>query len=392
MVRLSLLPALIGYLMLSAQPAGAQGLNLSLSVKSQTIVAPNVIQAVLQFRNTSQKTIWLYRPIKNASMAQSSNPFEAAAANATGPNTTSGGSTLEVHLAPANPKAGGNGELDARGSVILTPGFPHPELVRLVPGREYGARVGILAAPAKAKSGNGRRAVWGRYRFSVTYAAHYSNQDDVERELGVNLWHDQLRSNSVTLDLEPPAGHGSIGGTVVGSGGEPLADILATLSDADENPLNQTRTDLQGRFSFTRLGWGRYWVAVRQPGSTQDATVYRHFDLSGGSPQASARLMMLPADSDKSSLLLHKPVLFRVVDASGHPLAGVKLVIVWSTGTAIANFKGETDQEGSAAINLIPGRNFVTLSRRKCTREDRRADVEPGSGVNGFKYTLNCWQ
>ncbi|HUZ47625.1 MAG TPA: carboxypeptidase-like regulatory domain-containing protein [Terriglobia bacterium] len=392
MVRLSLLPALIGCLMLSAQPGGAQGLSLSLSVKSQTIVAPNAIQAVLLFRNTGQQTIWLYRPIKNASMAQSRNPFEAAAANATGPNTTSGGSTLEVHLAPANAKAGGNGEFAARGSVILTPGFPHPGLIRLVPGREYGVRVGILVAPAEAKTGNGRRPVWGPYQFSVTYSAHYSNQDDVERELGVNLWHERLRSNSVTLDLTPPAGHGSIEGTVVGSGRESLANILVTLSDADENPLNQTRTDLQGRFSFTRLGWGRYWVAVRQPGSTQNTTVYRHFDLSGGSPQASAQMMMLPADSDKSSLLLHKPVLFRIVDASGHPLAGIQLVIVWSTGTAIANFKGKTDKEGSAAIDLIPGRNFVTFSRHKCTKQDRRVDVEPGSGVNGFKYTLNCWQ
>lgn len=391
MSRVSYLAAFIGVLMLSAHPGRAQGLTLSLSVKSLTVVAPNAVQAALLFQNNSRRTIWLYRPIKNASMAQSSNPFEAAAATATGPNTTSGGSALQVHLAPVKPPPGGAG-VTARGSLILTPAFPHPRLVRLPPGRQYGVRVGIVLEPAQANSGKGQQPLWGRYQFSVTYSAHYSNQDDVVRELGVNLWHQHVKSNSVTLDLEPPSGRGSVEGTVLGSSGESLAGILVTLSDGDENPINQVRTDLRGKFIFSHLAWGRYWLTVRQIGASQDATVYRRFSLSSGSPQANPKLMMLPDKSDDIRRLLHKPVLFRAVDSNGKPLARIKVVIVWSTGTSVASFKTETAKDGVTTINLIPGRNFVTFSGHKCTSIDRRADVQPGSGVNGFQYKMNCWR
>ncbi len=391
MSRVLYLAAFIGVLMLSAHPGRAQGLSLSLSVKSSTVVAPNAVQAALLFQNNSRRTIWLYRPIKNASMAQSRNRFEAAAANATGPNTTSGGSALQVHLAPVKPPPGGAG-VAAHGSVILTPAFPHPGLVRLQPGRQYGVRVGIIWKPAQANTGKERQPLWGRYQFSVTYSARYSNQDEVVRELGVNLWHQQVKSNSVTLDLEPPSGRGRVEGTVFGSGGESLAGILSTLSDSEENPINQVRTDLQGKFIFPHLAWGNYWLTVRQIGASQDTTVYRRFKLSSGSPQANTKLMMLPDKSNDTHRLLHKPVLFRAVDSNGKPLAGIKLVVVWSTGTSVADFKTETAKDGAATINLIPGQNFVTLSGHKCTSIDRRADVQPGSGVNGFQYTMNCWR
>lgn len=140
------------------------------------------------------------------------------------------------------------------------------------------------------------------------------------------------------------------------------------------------------------LVWGRYWIAVRQPGAPHDTTVFRHADLSAAGPHATIRLMMLPVEVNEATQLLHKPVVFHVVDNSGRPLAGVKLATLWSTGTVIANAKAETNEEGFAAMRLIPGRNFVTLDRHGCSKEERRADVTSGSGVDGFEFVDDCSQ
>jgi hypothetical protein len=52
--------------------------------------------------------------------------------------------------------------------------------------------------------------------------------------------------------------------------------------------------------------------------------------------------------------------------------------------------KGETGSDGALALELIPGRNFVTLKRRGCPKQDERADVVAGAGIDGFAYTLEC--
>lgn len=391
MSRFAILPALVAAIILSVLPGSAQGLKLSVSVQNQTIVAPNPVRVLLRFQNSGQHTIWLYRPIGSASQIPSANPFEFAASEP-GPNQTAGGSDLRVHLAPINAQANDNEGLAAHGAAMLTGNFPHPELIGLMPGKEYDEQAAIHVEPARAKTGNGQQFVWGRYRFSLTYSAHYSNEKEIEHDLGADLWHEQLRSNEITLDLQPPAAQGSIEGTVVDSGGRPLGDILATLSDKDENVLDQLRTDAQGSFSFTHLASGRYWVAVRELGATEDTTVYRHFDLRGSAGHASAQLMMLPVETNDPKQQLHKPVLFRIVDNSGHALAGVTLSILWAPGTAVENTKAVTNEEGFATANLLPGRNFVTISRHGCSSEERRADVEPGLGVNGFEFAYNCPQ
>lgn len=389
MARLRILPALLASVMLSVMPGSAEGLKLSLSVREQSIVAPNPIRATLYFHNASQQTIWLYRPIGGASMSSSSNPFEVAASEP-GPGETSGGSTLTVHVAPTNSQTDNKGERTAHGAVVITGDFPHPRLIRLLPGKDYQERVAIQVEPAQIKSGDGNRFVWGRYQFSVTYSAHYSNENALSHDLGVNLWHGDLSSNRIPLDLQPPTAQGSVEGMVIDSFRRPLTGILATLSNEDEEPLNQVRTDIQGQFSFTHLATGRYWVTVRQPGAAEDTSVFRHFDLSEAAPHATAQLMMLPVEVHESKQLLHKPVFFRVVDGSGHPLANVALAIVWSSGTVIETAKAETDQDGLTVVKLIPGRNFVTLRGHGCRPEDRRADVAAGGGVDGFKFAYDC--
>jgi Carboxypeptidase regulatory-like domain len=381
--------ALLASVTLSAMPARSQGLKLTVSVQEQNIEAPNPVRAMLQFHNSGPYAIWLYWPIGSASQIASSNPLEWAASEP-GPNRTSGESTLEVHLALVNPPSGKNGELAAHGAVLLDAGFPHPRLIHLAPGSDYDERVAIHVEPGRVKTGDGNRFGWGRYQFYVTYSAQYSNQDDLANHLGIHLWHGQSRSNDITLDMQPPTAQGSIEGTVVDSTRRPVGNILATLSDEDENALNQLRTDVQGNFSFAHLAWGRYWITVREPGATEDATVFRHVDISAAASHATPQIMMLPVEVSESKQLLHKPVLFRIVDASGRALAGVKIAIVWSNGTSVEDAKTATNEEGLAQMSLIPGRNFVTLQRHGCGREDGRADVAPGTGVDGFKFVYEC--
>ncbi len=372
----------------AAAPAGAQSLQLSLAVQEQSIVAPNPVRAMLKFHNGSQHTIWLYRPVGDISQVSQGNAFEAESAEP-GPEQTSGGPRLTIHLAPVNLPAANHGEPAAHGSVILTPDFPHPKLIEVQPGGNYEEPVVIQVEPTRTKAG-AEHFAWGRYTFSVTYSAHYSNQEELARNLGINLWHNQLRSNEVTLDLQPPTAQGSIEGLVMDSFRRPSGGILVTLSNQEEEALNQAYTDMQGQFSFKHLAAGRYWITIRDPGSNQNTTVFRHVDLDVASPQASLRMMMIPPETHKPERLLHKPVLFRIVDGTRSPLAGVKLAIVWSTGTVMQDFKAETDQQGYATIDLLPGDNFVTLRRRGCRPEDRRAEVAAGGGLDGFSFVYDC--
>jgi hypothetical protein len=71
-------------------------------------------------------------------------------------------------------------------------------------------------------------------------------------------------------------------------------------------------------------------------------------------------------------------------------LERVGLEITWSNGPVLENVKGETGSDGAVALELIPGRNFVTLKRRRCPKQEERADVAAGEGIDGFEFTLEC--
>jgi 5-hydroxyisourate hydrolase-like protein (transthyretin family) len=224
----------------------------------------------------------------------------------------------------------------------------------------------------------------------VTYSADYSNGAALARDINADLWHGDAVSNTVMLQLQPPAAQGSISGTVVGSIGRPYGGALVTLSDDNENALNQLYTDDNGRFSFAHLPLGRYWLTVRQPGSDRDTSVFRQVDVNHADSPATAQIMMLPVEINKPDRVLHKPVLFHIVDTQDHPLAKVRIALLYSEGNVIENKKTETGNDGFTAISLIPGSNFVTLRMDGCKDIDRRADVAPGPGVDGFKYVFDC--
>jgi len=380
---------LLFFTLLSAIPAKAESLKLLISVEHQNIVVPNPVRAMLHFHNSGQQTIWLYRPIRRAPTASENDSFPFGMEEQS-PGQTTGGSTLEVQLNSMNPQASSKKGAAARGFVIVPDALPHPKLVRLAPGGDYDEKVNIHVEPVQTKPKGANQSVWGRYSLSVKYSAAYSNAEILTRDINANLWHGEVESNAVTLDLQPATTKGSISGTVLSSTARPYNGALVTLSDNNENTLNQTYTDIDGRFSFAQLPVGQYWITVRDPDSSHDTSVFRLIDLNQANSAATVQMMVVSVEANKPDRLLHKPVLIHVVDNKGHPLAKVRLAFLLTTESIIENVKAETHDDGFVAVSLIPGLNLVTLRLPGCKSEQRQADVSYGPGVDGFKFAYSC--
>jgi Carboxypeptidase regulatory-like domain len=374
---------------LCAVPGRAEDLKLLVSVEQQSIVAPNPVRATLHFHNSGQQTLWLYRPV-GSEMPGDRLGLLAPVPSGAQPGETYGGSQIEVRLAPENAASGDAKEAAGSGFALAPDALPHPRLVRLAPGDDYQEKVSIHVEPAQAKADEGSQPVWGSYAFSVTYSADYSNAEELARNINANLWRGKATSNTVALQLHLHAGQGSIAGTVSDSIGRPYSQALVTLEDENENPLDQLLTDDDGRFAFAHLLMGRYWLTVRQPGSEHDTSVFRQVDVNKEGSPATAEIMIVPVDINKPDRLLHKPVLFHIVDSKGHPLAKARIEVLYSGENVVENVKAQTGDDGFAAISLIPGTIYVTLRTAGCKKEDRRTGVAPGPGVDGFKFTYDC--
>ena len=369
----------------------AEPLRVLISVEQKAIVAPLPARITLHIHNAGRDPLWLYRharsqaAIRRIATAQVAAEEEASRQS----NRSSGGSTLEVQLEPeASPQM----SAPAQGGILESAGIPHPRLVRLGPGDDYEEKEVVRLSPALAGSGQDAKPVWGRYRFSTIYGAKYSNADDINRILGLTVWQGEVSSNTLELELLPPpaSARGSVAGSVVGTEGRGVPGVLVTLSDEQGHALNQVLSEAQGRFSFTHLPLGLYWTTSRRASSSVDTAIVRHVELTAAEPAAALQVVMLPPETYEPKQMLHKPVLFRITNSAGAPSPGVGVEVTWSSGTVLDNVRSTTSEDGTAALELIPGRNFMTLKPRGCKKEEQRADVADGDGIDGFKFSLEC--
>ena len=379
-------------MMTASAAAGVEAgeLKLLISIEQPTVTAPFPTRVTLHLHNSGRDTLWLYRPIRDESApAEGTNPF---ASEELGSNLTSGGSTLEVHLNPAGGSATPHNESPAEGKVFESVGLPHPKLISLAPGEDDEEKTVIRFFPASATGGEARRPLWGRYKFAVTYRARYSNAQNLERILGVKLWQGEVTSHSIEVELRPPSAEaqGSVAGSVFGPDMRPMMGPLVSLSDQQEQILAQTAPDQDGRFTFAHLPFGFYWVTARRRDSAEDTAAFRHVELTAAEPAGAVQLVFLRQEIYEANRLLHKPVLFRVFNGDGQPLRDVSLDVAWSSGTVLDKVKGKVAEDGTAALELIPGRNYITLRRRGCPKQDERVDVAPGGGIDGFKFVFTC--
>jgi len=355
------------------------------------------MRLTLHLHNSGQVPVWLYRHAQDPDTLRQMVAMPMSAEEEQKTNRTTGGSTLVVRLDPATgaltqqPGAAPT-VVPAETKVLTNVGLPHPSLVKLRPGEDYEEKAVIRISPAQKRAESRDELLWGRYRLTGIYGATYSNGGEVSSDLGVTLWQGEVTSNTIELELSPPLAlsQGSVAGTVRGSQNQPAGGALVSLSDRQERLVDQALTDLEGRFAFDHLPLGLYWITVRRPEVTVETTTFRHVELTSVAPAGAMDLLLLPPESYEPRQVLHKPVLLRVVNGAGQPAAGVTLESTWSSGTVLDNVKGETSEDGTLALNLVPGRNYVTLRKRGCPAQEQRLDVRPGTGIDDFKLRLDC--
>jgi len=363
-------------------PGADAPLKLLISVEQQNIAAPFPARVTLHLHNAGRETLWLYRHARSKLPAPRQ-PLDED----TGAQTT-GGSVITVKLEPAS---AGQASIatPAQAAVFESAGFPKPRLVGLAPGGDYEEKASIRLTPAVSEV---QAPMWGAYRFSLTYAAQFSNGEEILHSLKTTLWQGEISSNAIEVQLQPPSPErrGELSGTVDAPNSVPIRDAIVSLTDKAERLVDQTTSDPEGRYSFSNLPPGFYWVTARRDGATQDTTVFRHVELKPSGLSATQELVIVPQEIWEPKKMFHKPVLFRVTDSAGGPLDRVGLEVFFSNGDVVENVKGETDTDGAVALELIPGRNFVTLKRHGCPKQDERVDVSVGGGVEGFEYTFSC--
>ena len=378
--------ALLFPLVFPQQAAGSAGpnpLKLLISLEQSAITSPFPARATLHLHNAGQGPLWLYRRARGQGASRVPVSEENRA------RETTGGSKLSIDLQPAATPNPQSIATPAKGRVLDSVGLPRPKLLRVGPGDDYEEKTTLQLAPALDGAA---KPIWGHYRLSVTYRASFSNAEEIRRNLGAEVWDGEVASNTIDVELLPPpaTSQGSISGTVVAPDSRPVLEALVSLSDAQERLVDQVLTDPEGRFSFTHLPPGLYWATARHENSAEDTAVFRHVEITSAEPQGALQLMFLAEDIYEPQKLLHKPVLFRVTDSAGRPLGRVSLEVTWSNGPIVDNVKGETGDDGATVLDLIPGRNFLTLKGRGCPKQEERADVAAGGGIDGFKFILEC--
>ena len=358
-------------------------LKLLISVEQQNIPAPFPARVTLHVHNAGNETVWLFRHARG----KLPTPRRLLEED-TGPQPTTGGSMLTVKLEPVS---AGQAAISnpAQGAVFESVGLPKPKLVRLAPGEDYEERATIRLTPALSEV---QKPIWGTYRLSITYKAQYSNAEEIQRNLKVRVWQGEVSSDAIEIQLQPssPESRGQVSGTVNTPDSVPIRDAIVSLTDHAERLMDQTTSDPEGRYSFSSLPPGLYWITARRDGATEDTVLFRHVQLTPSEASATQEMVMIPPEIYEPQKMLHKPVLFRITDSAGRALERVGLETAWSNGTVLDNVKGETGNDGAVALEVIPGRNFVTLKRRGCPKQEERADVAAGEGIDGFEFTLEC--
>ena len=376
---------------------GTQPLQFLISLEQESITAPFPARLSLHLHNSGLVPVWLYRHVQDPDTLRQVVAMPMSEEGEQKANRTTGGSTLVVHLEPiteplTQPTGAAQAVVPAETKVLTNVGLPHPSLVKLRPGGDYEEKAIIRVSPAQARADSKDEPVWGRYRLTGIYGAKYSNGDEVSPDLGVTVWQGEVASNTIEFELRPPpaSSQGSVAGMVRGSENQPAGGTLVSLSDRQERLIDQVLTDLEGRFAFDHLPLGFYWITVRRPEVSVETTTFRHVELTSAGPTGTMELLLLPPETYEPKQVLHKPVLLRVVDSAGHPAVGVALESTWSSGTVLDNVKGETSDDGTVTLNLIPGRNYLTLRQRGCPKEEQRVDVRRGSGIDDLKLVLEC--
>jgi hypothetical protein len=381
----------------SPASAPAAKLVVTLTLEHNTIAQPFPARITLHFRNAGPDALWLYRHVRDPQDLDRAQRRTAQLTSNSGPasgNASAGGSSLMVRLEPAATQGSQapTWTQPPSGSVMASVGMPHPRLVKLAPGGDDTEGAVLALKPGIVSQGGGDTPIWGHYHLSLIYKASYSNGDALSRDLGVDIWQGEASSNTVAVDLEPAPSFasGSISGRVMNTNGQTLPGMQVSLTDSESHVISQIITGVDGNFGFDHLPWGTYWATARPLLAMDVTAAYDHADLRTDAPRATVNLVPIETEAYEPKQVWHKPVLLKVTSSGGAPLGGVSVEALYTSGTVAENVKGETDSDGALALDLIPGRNLITLKHRKCASHDQRIDVAEGDGIDGDILQYDC--
>ena len=371
----------------SVGPARGQSppaaLQLLITSKKPFEAEPEAARIVLHLHNSSSQTLWLYR------RAKGKRPPEEHAYDENKSAETTGGSTVEFRLQSVDAQAARTAISPAEATVLEYVLMPKPRLVKVAAGADYEETSIVRLRPALA---DGEKPIWGAYRLAVVYGASFSNGEEFQRILGTTLWQGELTSNIITIELRPPLPDsvGVLSGSALSKDLQPRPGIRVSLQDEQGLLIDQQVTGVDGKFSFAHLPLALYWVTGREESATEDTVTFRHEELTGSTPSANTQLVFYPQEIYDANKLVHKPALVRVFDPGGQPLGKIDLDAVYSNGQVLDDVKATTADDGTAVMELLPGRNSLSLKQRGCAEQVERADVAPGAGVDNFKFIFSC--
>jgi len=367
----------------NAPAAASPQIQLLISMGQQFVAEPEAARIQLHIHNPTQQTLWLYR------RAKGKHPPEELVQEENQPAKTTGTSTVEVKLEPVDAHAAQAAVSPAEATTLEYVQMPKPRLVKLAAGGDYEEVSIVHLRPGLAE---GHKPIWGAYRLSVVYGASFSNGDEFQRNLGTPLWQGEVTSNAITVELRPalPDSTGVLGGSALGPDLQPRAGIRVSLSDEQGQLIDQQVTGSDGRFSFAHLPLALYWVTGRREAAVEDTMTFRHEELSGATPSVNTQLVFYPAEIYEAKKLVHKPALLRVFDPAGQPLGGIELDATFSNGDVLDDVKATTGDDGTAVMELLPGRSSFSLKRHGCADQVERADVAPGTGAENLKLVFDC--
>ncbi len=166
-----------------------------------------------------------------------------------------------------------------------------------------------------------------------------------------------------------PDSIGKIDGTAVGADLTPLAAVRVSLSDAQGQLMDQAVTGVDGRFTFDRLPMALYWITGRREDTTQDTVTFTHQELASSLTHSTLQLTFITPESDDPKKIVHKPVLIRIFDSTHQPVAGVQIDSIFSREQFVDDLKAVTASDGTATMELIPGRLVISLKSRGCPEQ-----------------------
>lgn len=186
---------------------------------------------------------------------------------------------------------------------------------------------------------------------------------------------------------------GSVRGTVVGAGGEPLRKADVILQSLTGSAMSFT-TDESGTFSFEGVAPDSYLISAQRNG-------YVRHDPSRGSGRMAAPIIVVSPGQDVTGVSIkmtpHSVITGKVVDEDGDPVARSTVQVMrerWQRGQRqlLPVHNGNTNDLGEYRVaGLAAGKYYLTVNASRGFEGNIRQRSRAGAGVSESGYLMTFY-